>query len=227
MNTLLLYKKEVRAYIFLTSLVICGLAGSLITAPKIVHFGINFPFSNIVFSIFTYPIVDCICELWGKQAARQAIWIGLGSQVLIALIIQCSIMAPHPSFWNLQSEYKLILATGINVVIASLIAFAASQLLDIMVYQKLKELSKGKKLWIRSNLATYLGQSIDSILFVNIVFFNSTQKINLLLGSILIKIFLSFLMTPVVYLIIHVAHKYLDANTLAFKIENVSGEQMA
>ena len=227
MNTIPLYKKDVRVYILLTSLVICGLAGSLITAPKIVHFGLNFPFSNIVFSILTYPIVDCICELWGKQAARQAIWIGLSSQVLITLIIQCSIMAPYPSFWGSQSEYQLILSTGINVVIASFIAFATSQLLDIVVYQKLKEISKGKKLWIRSNLSTYLGQTLDSILFVNIVFFNSHQKINLLLGSILVKIILSFLMTPIVYLIIYVAHKYLDSNTLAFKTENTLSKQLA
>lgn len=59
--------KEIRAYVILTTLVICGLAGSLITGSKIIHMGINFPFSNIVFSIFTYPIVDCICELWGKK----------------------------------------------------------------------------------------------------------------------------------------------------------------
>ena len=220
MKNNLLYKKEVRAYIFLTSLVICGLAGSLITAPKIVSFGINFPFSNIVFSIFTYPIVDCICELWGKKTARQTIWIGLSSQILITLIIQISIIAPSSTLWRLQPEYQLILSTGLNVVIASIVAFATSQILDIVVYQKLKEVSKGKKLWIRSNLSTYLGQTIDSILFVNIVFFNSNQKINLLIGSVLIKIILSFLMTPIVYLIIYAVNKYLDSNTLAFRTEN-------
>ncbi|SEG40744.1 hypothetical protein SAMN02746093_02835 [Legionella quinlivanii DSM 21216] len=223
MKNNILQKKEIRAYIFLTSLVICGLAGSLITAPKIVHFGINFPFSNIVFSILTYPIVDCICELWGKQAARQTIWVGLSCQVLITLIIQASIIAPYSSFWHSQSEYQLILSTGINVVIASFIAFALSQILDIIVYQKLKEISNGKRLWIRSNLSTYLGQTIDSIIFVNIVFFNSNQKINLLFGSVLIKIFLSFLMTPIVYLIIYAVNKYLDSNTLAFKTE-MSGQ---
>ena len=210
--------KEVGAYIFLTSLVICGLATSLITAPKIVNFGVSFPFSNIVFSLLTYPIVDCICELWGKQVARQAMWIGLISQVLIAVIIQLSIWAPHPSSWQLQSEYQMVLATGLHVVIASLVAISVSQMLDIVVYQKLKEWSKGKKLWLRSNVSTYLGQSIDSILFINIVFFNSNNKISLLLGSILIKIILSFLMTPIVYLIVYMINRYLDANTLAFKI---------
>jgi uncharacterized integral membrane protein (TIGR00697 family) len=215
-NTTLL-TREIRAYMILTSLVICGLAGSLITAPKIIHLGINFPFSNIIFSILTYPIVDCICELWGKTMARQTLWFGLASQILIMCIIQISIFAPHASFWHLQSEYQLILSTGVNVVIASLVAFTISQILDITVYQKLKELSEGRKLWLRSNISTFLGQAIDSIIFINIIFFNSNQKWSILFGSILIKIILSFMMTPVVYFIIFTVNQYLDSNTLAFR----------
>ncbi len=215
-----LQKKEVRAYTFLVGLVICGLAGSLITASKIVYFGINFPFSNLVFSIFTYPIVDCICELWGKQAARQALWFGLGGQLLLTLIIQLSIMAPHATFWHLQTEYQKTLSIGLNVVMASCIAFAISQVLDIVVYQKLKEFCQGKKLWIRSNLSTYLGQAVDSILFVNIVFYHLDQKTNIMLGSIMVKVILSFLMTPIVYLIVYGVHRYLDSHTLAFKAEH-------
>jgi uncharacterized PurR-regulated membrane protein YhhQ (DUF165 family) len=68
-----------------------------------------------------------------------------------------------------------------------------------------------------------LGQAIDSIIFINIVFFNSNQKLNILFGSILIKIILSFLMTPVVYFIIFAVNKYLDSNTLAFKAEDEIG----
>lgn len=216
-NVFPILRKDVRAYLFLTSIVICGLASSLITAPKVVHLGINFPFSNIIFSIFTYPVVDCICELWGKQVARQTIWIALLCQLFIALIIQLSIVAPYASFWHLQSEYHLILSTGINVVTASLIAFGVSQLIDIFIYQKVKEISQGKQLWLRSNISTYIGQIIDSLIFVNIVFINSSQKFNILLGSVFVKVILSFLMTPVVYMIVYGVNSYLDNKSLAFK----------
>lgn len=227
MNNPTFFKRELRAYNFLTCLVVCGLISCLITAPKIINFGISFPFSNIVFSIFTYPIVDCICELWGKQAARQTLWLGLICQVLVACIIQVSIIAPPATFWHLQSEYQLILSTGINVVIASILAFTISQILDIAVYQKIKEISQGKHLWLRSNISTYLGQVIDSIIFINLVFFNSNQKLNILFGSILIKITLSFVMTPVVYLIVLAVNKYLDSNTLAFKTSDEISIQIA
>ncbi len=215
-------QKEVRAYTLLTSLVICGLASSVITAPKIVHLGINFPFSNIVFSILTYPIVDCICELWGKKVARQTLWIGLASQLLITLLIQLSIVAPHAPFWLKQNEYQDILSSSGNVVTASLLAFTISQMLDIVVFQRIKEMSHGKWLWLRSNSSIILGQLIDSSIFVVIVFYDSDQKLSILLGSIIIKMFLAVMMTPIIYLIVITTHRYLGANTLAFKDENKS-----
>lgn len=218
MRNNILQQRDVIAYIILTSLVICGLAASVVTAPKIVEAGIHFPFSNIIFSIFTYPIVDCICELWGKSVARQTIWLGLASQFLITMLIELSILAPHPAFWQHQAEYQMILSVGGSVVLASLLAFAASQVLDVVVYQRIKELSKGKWLWLRSNISTYLGQIVDSIIFVMIVFHASNQKLNILLGSIVVKIILSFMMTPVVYFIVITVNRYLGSNTMAFKV---------
>jgi uncharacterized integral membrane protein (TIGR00697 family) len=217
----LLGDKEVRAYTLLTALVICGLAASLVTATKVVHLGISFPFSNIVFSIFTYPIVDCICELWGKRVARQTVWLGLACQLLITILIQLSIYTPAANFWLHQEEYEKILSSGMLVVIAGVLAFSISQFLDLIVYQRIKEWSRGKFLWLRSNISTYLGQIVDSGIFITIVFYNSDQKLAIFTGSILVKMFLSFLMTPIVYLIVITVNRYLDSNTLAFRDESV------
>ena len=217
MNIHPLQQRQVLAYTLLTSLVICGLASAIITGSKIVSFGVNFPFSNIVFSIFTYPIVDCICELWGKQVARQTLWIAIGSQVLIALLIQLSIVTPHSSIWSLQTEYATILSVSGSIIVASFIAFSLSQVLDIFIYQKIKTWSQGKWLWLRSNISTYIGQTVDSIIFVSIVFHASTHKLNIIAGSIVVKIILSLLMTPIVYLIVIGVNRYLDDQSYAFK----------
>lgn len=173
-----------------------------------------------MFSIFTYPIVDCICELWGKQIAQQTIWLGLACQIAIAVIIQISIYAPPAEYWHHQSEYQTVLSTGTLVITAGVLAFSLSQLLDVFIYQRIKELSKGKFLWLRSNISTYLGQIIDSGIFIAIVFYDSDQKLTTFLGSITVKILISLLMTPIVYLIVIAINHYLDSNTLAFKDES-------
>lgn len=211
--------REVRAFAILNAIVVCGLASCLICASKVVHIGIDFPCSNIIFAIFTYPVVDCICELWGKQAARQTLYFALGSQLFIAALIQLSIALPHSALWLWQDQYELVLSSSGKVIIAGIIAFSLSQMLDIYVYQRIKELTKGKWLWLRSNISTYLGQALDSLIIVMIVFADSDHKLAILLGSITVKIILSFLMTPFVYLIVITVNKYLDSKTLAFKDE--------
>lgn len=205
-----LQDKHVKAYVFLTALVICGLACSLVTGTKIIHIGLNFPFSNIVFSIFTYPIVDCICEIWGKKAAQQTLWLALFCQLLFALLIQASIITPQAPFWPLQHEYATVLSVTGNVILASLFAFSVSQLADIAIYQKIRALTQGKALWLRSNVAVILGQLIDSSIFIMIVFHHSHHKLNILLGSFLVKIILSVLMTPFVYFIVMTVSRYIQ-----------------
>lgn len=214
--------KELRAYLVLTTLVMCGILGSLITAPKLIHVGVDFSFAEIVFSILTYPLVDCICELWGKRAARQTLWLGLFSQIILTAIIQLSIYTPYSEHWHLQEEYRAALATGLNVAIASLTAVIVSQLIDVMVYQKIKDFSRGRWLWLRSNISVYLGQTMDSIIFISIVFHDSDQKFYLMTSAIAVKIILSFLMTPFVYAVVIAVNRYLDGNTLAFKAEKTA-----
>jgi queuosine precursor transporter len=209
--------KQFKVYLILVSLIICGLATATVTASKVVHFGLNFPFSNLVFSIFTYPVVDCITEIWGKKMAKQAMWLGLFSQLLIALLLHVSIITPHASFWSYQTEYATILSSSKNVIVASFVAFYVSQLLDITVYQKIKESCRGKKLWLRSNVSTILGQIVDSSIFIWIVFYASNHKLDILLGSVSIKILISICMTPIVYLLVYGIDAYLDKNTQAFQ----------
>ena len=213
----LLNNRQFQVYVILLSLIICGLASATVTATKVVHFGFNFPFSNIVFSIFTYPIVDCICELWGKKTAQQTVWLALASQLLTAFLLQLAIIAPYAGFWTHQAEFESTLATSGSIVAASLLAFLLSQILDIFIYQKIKNRTQGRHLWIRSNISTVLGQIIDSTIFVSIVFYASDHKAALLMGSICVKMIISVLMTPVVYLIIFAANYYLKGETQAFK----------
>lgn len=205
-----------RAYLLLTTLVICGMVGSMLTVQKIVHFGIDFPFGSIIVSSMTYPIIDCICELWGKPAARQTLAIALLTQLILILLFGLSIAAPGAAVWQHQTEFAMILSAGYRVVVASLAAFAVAQLFDIVIFQNIKRLTNGKWLWLRTNISVYLGQTIDTIIFVNIVFADLEHKWALMLNMILLKIVVSFLMTPIVYLIVYSVNRYLDYQTQAF-----------
>jgi queuosine precursor transporter len=212
------FDQNTRAYLFLTGLVITGIIAALITAGKVIHFGVNFTFGDIVFSMLTYPIIDCICELWGKQAARRTLLLGLFSQVLLTAIIQLSIVTPPAEFWTLQPAYKATLAIGLNVLLASLLSFSVAQLIDISVFQNLKQLTRGRFLWLRSNTSLLIGQALDTFIFINIVFFDVPEKWSILLGSLVVKMIISIAMTPVVYAIVYLVNAYLGNKSQAFRV---------
>lgn len=204
--------RSTRAYLILQSLVICGLTSSAIAAIKLIHYGITFPFSNVIFSILSYPLIDSICEIWGKKAARQAMWIGIFSQTVFVILLQFSILVPAASFWSLQESYASVLSVTGNVIVASFLAISISQLLDIYLYQRIKDLTNGKCLWLRSNISILFGQLLDSIIFVMIVFHQANNKVAILFGSISVKAMISVAMTPVIYLIVMLVRRYIAAD---------------
>lgn len=219
MQTAALDSKAVRIYMVLTAIVICGLAAASVTVSKVVHFGLNFPFANLIFSVCTFPIIDVICELWGKKIARQTVWLAIGSQLLVVSFLQLAILAPHASFWAQQSAFQTVLAASGLVVLASTLAFITSQLLDVLIYQHIKKASNGKWLWLRNNVSTFIGQFVDSTILISIVFHASNNKLELLTGSFIVKMTISIAMTPVVYGLVIWINKALNGETQAFKAD--------
>ncbi|MDF1795053.1 MAG: queuosine precursor transporter [Coxiellaceae bacterium] len=209
--------RQLLSYIILLSLTISGLATSTVVASKILHIGINFPAANLTFSILSYPMINCICELWGKRLAKQSLVIAVGCQALIALLIRLIIALPSAPYWDLSKAFYDVLASSSSVLAASLLAFGVSQLLDIIIYQHIKKISHGRQLWLRSNVSTICGQIIDAAIFVIIVFHASTHQWNIYVGAITVKIVLSILMTPAIYLVVIGINRWLGGNTMAFK----------
>lgn len=206
-------------YMLFSTLVFSGMAIAVVTSFKIVHLGMNFPFASIPFSFLTFPLVDCICELWGRTLARQTVFFSLLLQVVVMLFIQLSIIFPSASSWIYQRQYELVLASSKLVVVASLLAFTVAQLLDVYVFQKIRQITAGRMLWLRSIFSTLLGQTIDSIIFISIVFYNAEGQLELIGGLLVIKWIAAIITAPWIYFLVYSAHWYLNYQTLAFKVE--------
>ena len=189
-------------------LIICGMTSSAITATKPVHLILNFPFSNIIFAIFTFPIIDAICELYGKPLAYFAASIGILSQFLFVIILQCSVIIPHAPDWQSQTIYAKVVTKSRFVILGTIVAMSVSQFFDVYVFQFIRTKTKGKWLWLRSSVSSIIGQLIDSAIFIYIVFFHYINKLNLLYGSLLSKVTFSILAIPLVYLFIYIAKQY-------------------
>lgn len=156
----------------------------------------------VVIYIFTYPIIDVIVEVYGKEQAKQTVRAGLFTQVAALIFISITVAMPAASFWEGQTSFEAILNGSLRVIVASLISYFISQNLDVFVFDRLKQKHGAKKLWLRNNASTMASQLIDTTIFITIAF-AGTVPTAVLLGMIatqyVVKFIATIATTPLVY----------------------------
>jgi len=161
--------------------------------------------------IFTYPLIDVICEVYGKEAGGRTVRTGLIAQVFAVFFIAIAIELPPAQAFVHQQEFETILGGSMRVIIASLVAYSISVNLDVMIFSKFKEKHGDGKLWLRNNASTMLSQLIDTALFITIAFFGIMPfkvLLTLFVTQYIFKFLASIVATPIVYGLVYVARKF-------------------
>lgn len=99
---------------------------------------------------------------WGKRSVGLIFFVqGVFS---IFMLLTLGITGVEETF-PIQGALKLIFLPSFQLWIAGLLAFFASQFLDIFVYQLVKNLSSSRFLWLRAGVAYALAALCDNLLF--------------------------------------------------------------
>lgn len=157
--------------------------------------------------LLTYPLTflisDSISEVYGKSTAKKVVLIGLFTNLLMLVFFFGAIHLPPAGFWEMQAEFEMILGAVPRVVGASLVAYFISQLFDVHLFHKLKELTKGKHLWLRNNGSTLTSQLLDSVIFITIAFAGTmplSALLTMMATQYLVKLVIALGDTPFIYL---------------------------
>lgn len=153
----------------------------------------------------TYIIGDTLTEVYGYKQARRATWIVLASTVIMAILFQLAVYLPAaPGFEN-KKAYATVLSTAPRVAVGGFAALFAGQFINDFVLAKMKLLTKGKYLWIRTIGSTIAGEAADSTLFYTIALYSVIPN-GLLVRSIasawFIKVIIEVLITPITYYVV-------------------------
>ncbi len=190
-------------YTFLTVLFVLALAAANIIASKIVViFGIPAPAGIIVYPV-TFMVTDVVSEAYGKGKAKRVVWTGFAMMILFLLITQAAIYLPPAPFYRQQAAFRRVLGASSRIILASLVAYLASQTCDVALFHFWKRVTKDRHLWLRNNLATMTAQLIDTALFIFIAFYGTygfEDCLGLIGGQYLFKFVFALLDTPFVYL---------------------------
>lgn len=168
-----------------------------------IHF--SFDGGTILFPI-SYIFADILTEVYGYERSRRVIWAGFSGLVLMSFMIWLVGVIPADPEWTLQPSYQSLLMTAPRIALASIIAYFAGEFSNSYILSRLKIITKGKHLWMRTIGSTLAGQLIDSVLFVVIAFggvWENSLVIRVLISNYIFKTGYEALATPLTYTITH------------------------
>ena len=152
------------------------LASNYLVQFPIKYYGLE---EILTYGAFSYPIAFLITDLanrsFGKLIARKIVYIGFSIGILFTLIFSTN-------FTDLIS---------IRIAIGSGTAFIIAQLLDVQIFDQLRQ----KKWFIAPLTSSLIGSTVDTFLFFSISFYaTGIPWFTLSLGDLAVKIFVALAM---------------------------------
>lgn len=174
---------------------------SNIQTVKLVNiFGIESSLGTILYGS-TFLATDILNLKYGKKEAKKTILIGFLTMIVMTVFMSlCLKYAPSSNDFAQQS-LTTIFTVNIRITIASLIAFALSQFIDTILFQKLQK--KYNKLWLSNNASTIICQIIDTIIFCTITYYGlvDIQVIfQIMISMYVFKFVIALCDTPYIYI---------------------------
>jgi len=202
-------------YLFFIVLFISSIISANTIAVKIISiFGFILPAGVIVFPI-SYIIGDVLTEVYGFRKAKKAIWLGFLANLLYVLSISIAKILPSAHIWLDQTIFVKILGQTPRLLGASLLGYLFGSFSNSLVLSKMKKISKGKMLWVRTISSTIVGEGVDSLIFITIAFFAkvpNTVIYSMILNQWFFKTAYETVATPITYLIVSYVKKVEKTN---------------
>jgi queuosine precursor transporter len=192
--------------------------------------------------VLLWPVVfimtDIINEYYGRKGVKFLSWLCAGLIAYAFIMFAGSIKLAPADWWgasqqargvaDMNQSYNGIFGQGMGIIIGSLVAFLAAQILDVTVFHQIKKRTGDKHLWLRSTGSTLVSQLIDTFAVVSIAFYfypmlvagngepwSIQQVLTVCAGGYLYKFLVAVLMTPVVYGVHALIERYLGTELAA------------
>lgn len=195
---------------------------------------------NFTAGVLLWPVVfimtDVINEYFGVSGVRFLSYLA-ASLIAYAFVMVFASIGLSPAGWwvegytekgipNMQAAFAGIFGQGLWIIVGSLIAFLVGQIIDAVVFRKVKQVTGKNRIWLRATVSTMVSQLIDSYLVLYIAFVIGADWTMEMLFSIgttnyLYKVMVAICFIPLLYLIHKVIDKYLG-QTVADELKELA-----
>ena len=183
---------------------------------------------NLTCGVLLWPlefvITDIVNEYYGPKAVKR---ISITAVALISyafLMFYLAMSVAPAAFWensrvadgipSMQNSFEAIFGQGMWIILGSLVAFMVSQLIDVLVFHKIKKLTGEKMIWLRSTGSTLVSQLVDSFIVLFIAFkigngWSWSTVLAVCVVNYIYKFAMAIILTPAIQLAHNAIEKYL------------------
>lgn len=153
----------------------------------------------------TFLATDILTERYGKKEGQKGATIAIVMCVLYIIISQLYIhTSPNAETLPLMESMRDIAQLSPVFTLFSLLAVIVGGLLDVFLFDKLKQRDGQKRLWLRNNVCTIISQVVDNSIFcisyIILGICTLPQTLALILVCTIAEAFSAVLDTPFAYL---------------------------
>lgn len=183
--------------------------------------------------VLLWPIVfimtDLINEYYGKRGIRLLSFLAVGLISYAFFMIYAALNLAPADWWlgqnaskgvpDMQMAFSVVLGQGLLIIVGSITAFLGAQLVDVVVFHRIKEATGERRLWLRSTGSTIISQFFDSFIVLLIAFkwgpelvgnvepWSWRQLLAVATVQYTYKFMMAIVLTPVIYLV----HNWIDS----------------
>lgn len=196
-------KRTYRYYdLVMAAFVTVLLCSNLIGAAKAATIG-GFTFgAGILFFPLSYIFGDVLTEVYGYARSRKVVWAGFGAMTFASFMSYIVVSLPPAAGYGGQEALAAVFGQAPRIAGASMIAFFCGEFSNSFTLAKMKILTGGKHLWMRTIGSTIVGEGVDSLVFYPLAFlgvWETTTVLQVMMTNYVLKVLWEALMTPVTY----------------------------
>jgi queuosine precursor transporter len=205
--------QETRVYkyydLIMASFVCVLLCANLIGVSKVTElqiFGTSFSFGagNLFFPL-SYLFGDMLTEVYGYARSRKVVWAGFGALAFASFMSFVVVHMPPARGWGGQAVIEAAFGSTWRIALASLIGYFCGEFMNSFTLAKLKLLTQGRMLWLRTIGSTVVGEACDTVVFYPLAFYgvwSDSLLLSVMVANYLIKVGWEAVATPITYRVV-------------------------
>jgi uncharacterized PurR-regulated membrane protein YhhQ (DUF165 family) len=186
-------------------------------------FGVNDLGFNLTAGVLLWPVVfimtDIINEYYGRKGVRYLSWLTVGLILYAFLMAFLAIKTPPNDWWqslsgvrddpasslpDMNLAFKRIFGQGLWIIAGSVVAFMIGQLVDVIIFHKIRSITGENKMWLRATGSTLVSQFIDSFVVLIIAFYigsdwDLVRVLAIGVVNYMYKFTMAIVLTPAIY----------------------------